>query len=75
MFLEWFGTGRGVVWREEMMESFLIGCVGSVGVGIRKINLEWRTMGGVGGGVGGDRFWWRGGETVESFELAKLYQL
>ncbi len=54
VFLEWFGMGRGVTWREEMM-----GIIFSWerwecwSWGIRKTNQERRTMDGVGrGGVG-----------------------
>ncbi len=73
MFLEWFGTGRGVVGREEMMRIIL---------GWERWSCELEKQIRNGGhwaeledGVGGDRFWWRGVETVEGFELVKLYQL
>ncbi len=38
-FLEWFGTRRGVVWREEMIGIiFWFGAVGVLELGIRKTN-------------------------------------
>ncbi len=76
-FLEWFGTGRGVVWRKEMMESFWVGSVGSVGVGDYKKQtrnggqwMEWGRGGVERGGGEGKR---SGGEagTVVSFIARK----
>ncbi len=49
-FLEWFRTGRGVVWREEMIGIiFWFGAVGVLELGIRKTNCGRRAKGRVGG--------------------------
>ncbi len=53
VFLEWFGTGAKCgVERRNDRNHFWFGVLGVLELWIRKINLERRTMGGVGGGRG-----------------------
>jgi hypothetical protein len=71
----WSGGKEWCAGREMM--GIIFG-LGAMALGIRKTNWERRAKGRSqrrGEVAWGERVWWRGGETVEGFELAKLYQL
>jgi hypothetical protein len=70
----WFGMGRGVAWREEMMG--IIFRLGAMALGIRKTNWERRAKGRSrrrGEVEWENGSWWRGRREVGGFRARETF--